>query len=366
MNEDLPENSRELNQKYVEISDCPDIPLRSLFLFSEIMKSGSQVEIADRYGNLSPAKVSRDMKSLKQELHLSHIPDKDFWDSPEAHTLQAVLSPLFDACKKYMADDYPRKISIGAGGSILGWWIGQNTENIRDACSAKGNYIKGDVSDVRISCRPMTNRDILEGVSNGILDFGVVRKSLLDYSRIANPQTGSVASRFLGVVTYGIAVPKRLMKVWAEAKRPTDWSVDGQSGSLLYEKSILNSGYFASVGPEGEFKERLNHALAEEEIDLKIEFSYKSFPQILPHLHAGTHFGLCPMLNQWGAHIPDVEMFPLNLLKDYKREIVLIWNKNLKRQWINVEKITNDLIWCSELRKNLGLDELNFEPDSDS
>jgi len=344
MSEDAPEKSRSLNKTESKFSTShPDLSVRQLFLFYEIMNAGSQVEIADRYSDLNPSKVSRDIYNIKEKLGLTYLSDKDFWVSNEAKILQENIKPLFDVCKKFSEGDLARTVSVGAGGSILGWWVGLNSEKVRVACSKNMDLTKGNVTNVRLSCKPMTNREILSDVTSGLLDFGIVRKSLLSYARVAKSERSIVGSKDLGIVRYGLAVPIQLMDDWAALG--TNWAVDETTGSLTFEESILNNGYFASVGPEGEFKEKLYRALADAGIDLKIEFSYRSFPQILPHLHAGTHFGLCPMLNDWHAEIPGVKIFPLRLMKDYKRDVVIIWNKKLRRPWLDIEAIAEILAW---------------------
>jgi hypothetical protein len=342
-----PPDSGESREHKRPLPDYPDLTLQQLFLFSEIMKTGQQVEVAGRYSDLSASKLSKDIKALKQQLNLANIPDRDFWTSIEAKALDAAIKPLMEACNKFAANDHERTLCIGSGGSILGWWLGKRSELIRDTCSRKLGFAVPSVYHVRLACRPMTNREIFSSVADGLLDLGIVRKSLLTHARAAHKDFGTVGSMPLGCVSYGIAVPDKLRKSWGK----TNWSTTDE-GYLTEELSILNSGFFASVGPEGEFKEQLYRSLVDANIDIRIEFSYRSFPQIIPHLIEGTHFGLCPILHEWGAHIPDCKIYPLKLMSHYKREVVLIWNKNLLKHWIDVEEIAEHLRWPAKPESN--------------
>jgi len=336
----MPDNDLEAAEGSGPLREFPNITLRQLALFNEIMKSASQAEIADRYDDLSKSTLSKEITALKKDLNLTYIADKDFWQSPQAYSLRKAIRPLLAAYEKFSRFEHPRTVHVGAGGSLLGWLVGAKAEDIRNACSKLPHGAPGPIKDVSLFCQPLTNRDVIEQVGSGILEFGLVRKSLLKYSRLVQAET--IRYLDLGSVTYGIAVPKKLKEAWLEWG--TSWDLD-EEGYLLFEDTILDSGHFASVGPEGEFKERLYRAIKDRRIELKVEFGYRSFPQIIPHLLAGTHFGLCPILKQWGASIPDTEIFPLKLLKEYRREIVLIWNEKLLKNWIDIEEIGRLLKW---------------------
>lgn len=331
------------------LPDYPNLNLQQLFLFQEIMKSGAQVEVAARYSDLSPSKVSKDIKELKRELNLGHIEDRVFWESPEALALENAVFPLVDAYRRFSREDYPRTLHVGSGGSLLGWLLGKRSEEVRMACSAKAQIKQPSVYDFRLDCRPMTNKQVFSSVASGAIDLGIIRTSLLEHSRAARKDFGTVESAVLGKVRYGLAVPHRLKKYW---KGTTDWEVQ-EDGYLLAdtESWVLNRGFFVSVGPEGEFREQLNRVFSDAAIDVQVEFSYRSFPQILPHLIAGTHFGLCPVVTDWRIspdepeQIPNCDIYPLRLTDFYDRSISLIWNKKLLKPWIDTEAITEILTW---------------------
>lgn len=321
------------------ISDLPDFCWRQLFLFNEVMQSGHQGEVASRFEDLPVSTLSKDLKDLRRQINLSYLGDREFWSSAEAQTLQKALQPLKRALDKFERCGEAKIVSIGAGGSLLAWCIGRHAAEIRNVCSGlPDNTLQ--FPDVRLNCTPMSNREVLQDVGNGILDIGLIRKSLLDHSRIFNSPNSSISYHDLGSISYGIAVPDRLKNFWESEN--TNFSKD-EEGYLLEEKSILNSGHFVSVGPEGEFRGRLYGALRDADIDMKVEFSYRSFPQIIPHLLEGTHFGLCPIFGDWKPLIPGVTIYPLRLLCHYRRDIVMVWNNRLKRQWIDVDKLADKL-----------------------
>lgn len=334
----LPDDDK---NKRPPLPDYPEVTLEQLFLFMQIMESGSQIDVANRYQKMTPTKVSRAIKDLKLKFNLGSIPDREFWDSTEAQSLKKSIKPLLDAWEKFSANDHSKTVSIGSGGSILGWWIGKKSEEIRGICNVELGHPFDSINHVRLACQSPTNRDIFSKVSSGILDFGIVRASLLDHARAANPDTGTIESCILGKVRYGIAVPDKIKKSWG--KGGTNWKTE--NGYLKEELTILNTGFFASVGPEGEFKERLNRAIIDSGINIRIEFSYRSFPQIIPHLLEGTHFGLCPILSDWKSVIPNTEIYPLRILSKYDRDIAIIWNKKLLKPWINMNEITKHLKW---------------------
>lgn len=342
-------DSDNLDSRVRPFPDYPNLNLQQLFLFQEIKKSGSQIEVASRYTNLSPSKVSKDIKELKRELNLGHIEDRVFWESPEAEALEAAITPLMDLYRRFSHNDHPRSLLIGGGGSILGWLVGRRSEEVRMACSYKAGIRETSVYDFRLDCRPMSNRQVFSAVASGLIDLGIIRTSLLDHSRAARKDTGNVASTPLGKVRYGMAVPHQLKKSW---EATTNWKIQ-DDGYLLPDSElwVLNRGFFVSVGPEGEFREQLNRVFADAGIDVQIEFSYRSFPQILPHLIAGTHFGLCPVVSDWKVspdepdQIPNCDIYPLRLTDFYDRSISLIWNKKLLKPWIDPIAITEILTW---------------------
>lgn len=334
------------SKRFSSFDAIPELTTKQLLLFWEVCEAKSQIEVADRYQDWNQSTVNRAVADLKKKLKLGYLSDKEFWGSKEAESLMSALRPIRDLMIKFERSEFSQVVSVGSGGSLLAWLLGSRIETLREKIGADmPKTIGRQLGNVRFNCISLTNRQTLDSVVNGVLDFGLVRHSVLAHSKAVNLTNSMVQSLPLGNVAYGIAVPDSLKKAWSEWG--TDWSVD-PTGYLKEEKSILDSGYFVSVGPEGEFKEMLYRALGDAGIDLKIEFSYRSFPHILPHLQYGTHFGLCPMIGDWEVGIPGVQIYPLKLLSDYKRPVSLIWNEKVKKKWLDMNVVGDCLKWTDE------------------
>ncbi len=299
------------------------LSLRQLYLLSENQGSGVQTELSKDFKDLTDSKVSRDMKELREYLGVKSLDD-------EALKIVEAFLPLKNLLNRYEGKDAGRIIRIGAGGSILGWLIGSKIDELRDIC--RGKEDSTDVTNIQVNCTPMKNREILQGVRLGTLDFGVVRNSLLHNWK---NDREIIDSEDIGTQRYYLILPRTILEKYSNGDDDSDIL------TAKTQEKILGDEYISTVAAEGEFAVQLEAALADRLIKPKIEFSYRSFPQIIPHLLNGTHVGIAPLAGLWDRMVPECKYYPLEILAHYQRPVSLIYSPRYRPNWLNIDRLKN-------------------------
>ena len=312
-------------------SHIEKISLRQLFWLKELNEHGTPKEISQHYENVSQSTLSRELHTLCKELHIprARLMENNKLSEGPARVLE-VLSPLLSVLQDFANGEVPKTVCLGSGGSLMAWLIGKRMNEIRDLCVACYGS-----TDIRLSCQPMRNREVLGSIRSKILDFGLIRTSLLNSLDAA--AKSEIESLPVGSMRYGLLVPDRILTKLGCSK------VKEEALPLEKEMEILTRKPIATVWPEGEFKLRLECALMEKDLQPRIELSYRSFPQVIPHMLQETHVGIVPYLPDFGVKIPGCSCYVLTLLKDYSRSVSLIWNKKPINFWINADKFAEIL-----------------------
>ena len=288
---------------------------RSLRVASEILNTpettlGRQIKTLE--DKLGFALVTRDRHDLT-------VTDKGkaFLSQVMPHYEQIILAASRQEQEKEIC------IRFAGGGSLVVWLAGKRITKLKRLCHDNTNH-NGDSIHVRSDSKPMSNKDTLYNVAAQNLDFGMVRSGILD-------ERLPIHSEKLGVVTYQLYIPHELA---------AEYGLDEpQSVSQPLEKTLLQKLPLATVGPDGEFRHRLDGELASMGVNANIEFSYRAFPMAAAHLFAKSHAVIMPNVSQYG-----VEQYAnlaicinLSVLQSLKRTICLIVHasEDKRPNWLN-------------------------------
>lgn len=321
-----------LREKLI-LPEFSKLTIRQLRWIHELRQHGQPAEIVRHYEGITPSMLSRDLAEVSDVLGVSQfysVENGEMKLTHEAEQIIAAFEPGLDLLDRFDKQrTNPSRIArIGCGGSILAWLINPRASRLREKFSDEG-------SPASLSCSPLKNRDVVAWVASGALDFGFVRASLLESVR--KTTLDKLGQRMIGDVIYGLAVPTAI-------RDGRDYLRDLLPDQFLtpeVQSEILKREYIATVGPEGEFWMKLSSALSNAGIIPTVEFSYRSFPQTLPHLISGTHVGIVPCPEKWNVRIPNCDIYPLHMLSTYKRRITLIWHNSLAPNWLDPADIAN-------------------------
>jgi len=322
-------------QKQISLPNYCSLILRQIYSLRELKQHGQPSEIIRHYQDINSPTLRRDLKKLSDVLHIDEFYTKsgtEFRLTKEAELILDAFEPAFRLLDRLVKRKYVGRkiIKIGSGGSLLGWLVGQRLDQIRQACGERLSKDSEIKTRVHLECTPLQNRQIVSHICSRALDFGLVRKSLVDV--LPHAASTQIASKEIGTVTYGLIIPEEILGKYGLPR-------GSENEMAKWEETILSTENLATVWPEGEFKMQLQWAFRDRIENPHVEFSYRSFPQTIPHLLAGTHVVLAPFLPIFGVEIPGCRAFPLNLLKNYDRPICLIWNKKLSPDYIDTEAL---------------------------
>jgi LysR family nitrogen assimilation transcriptional regulator len=183
----------------------------------------------------------------------------------------------------------PVEISIAAGNSLLEWVL-----------LAKIGELRRVLPGVRFRVQSERTRDIVDGLVQQSLDFGLIRADSL------RPGLRSVKVRS---EAYSLFVPRKL------APGLTSANLRKQIGELPIATSI-----------GGQFREQLEADAEKAKWLLNIEVSCSSFTQAARAVESGGCAGVLPDVATAQFEPAKVTRFDLPFLKSYNRPLVLAWH----------------------------------------
>lgn len=188
------------------------------------------------------------------------------------------------------AQGQPIVYRLGAGDALLHWALAPVLPGITHAFPR-----------VRFSCESMETEKLIEAVSTGVLDFGVVR---------ANAALGQLEHRPIGSLTYRLYVPVPLMP-------------DGNTDSV---KSLLTTLPLAFLRGNGEYV-RLLTELAGNPLDAAI--TYATLPLVCRAVASANCIGVLPTLAR--SELPAKSFYEMNAsaLQKMKRPLALVYHPRI-------------------------------------
>lgn len=198
--------------------------------------------------------------------------------------------------------------TIGAGDSLIQWLvIPQLGEMLR---------IFPHTRFVTVNLR--TN-DIVQQISDGRIDFGIIRKSA------AAPGLKSVS---LGVVSYVALAPEALVR---------------RKKHLTLRELLKGELPLATQTTDGQFTSGLREIAKTLQINLTPALSCQSFPQTMAAVSSGRFVAIVPELALRDLGTSAVQRIADPLLRTLDREAMLAWNPRLVRVRPNASKISTAL-----------------------
>jgi len=225
--------------------------------------------------------------------------------TPAGERLNVVARECFASLWDFKSEckGLPVEIVIGAGESLIRWLLMPKLIEIR----------KG-LPNVKLKFLNLPTREIVRRLSDGLIDFGVLRKDA-----VSSPLR--VAA--LGRMGYSLFLPTGAGS-----------SADGRER----DAKVLDGVPLATLEGDGSFRQELAAVARKQGIRLNIQLECSSFPLVAGALGAGGMAAILPSIagTELGrVGIKEVKAVPL---KSFGREICLAWNPRLLRIRTALEK----------------------------
>lgn len=213
----------------------------------------------------------------------------------DGRRLYTLVSEYFSAIEDFAescATDMQTFV-IGAGDSLIQWLILPNLKDIRLAAY-----------NAELSCKNMRTQEIVEGLSNGTVDFGFTRKDAID---------GSFEHIGLGKLKFGLFYP-----------------VNTDEG-LKHDIDYLTNLTFAGMEGGGAFQRQFEMIAVKHGIILKKAVNCSSYPMMAKAVKSLGIAAILPMIAS--------EEFPENrfkyrdmiMLDNFERDMVICWHSRKGR-----------------------------------
>ena len=196
----------------------------------------------------------------------------------------------------------PLEIVFGAGESIIQWLLLPRLAAIEKKLpNAQHKFLN------------LPNAEIIQRLNDGLIDFGIVRKSEV---------TKPLSSVPLGRMGFSLFASKGMA---AKVK-----GVPFNQFIGLLPLAILEG--------EGSFRQDLNAISRISKLRLNIKVECSSFTLVARALIAGTLAGILPSMAATELHTMGLVEIPAKALQSFEREICLVWNPRQLRIRIALEK----------------------------
>lgn len=196
----------------------------------------------------------------------------------------AALSDFKGACASQ-----PVHLHVGAGDSIIQWLM-----------LPRLNVARTKLRSVRLSFLNLTTQEIIDQVSEGKIELGVVRKDAV------SPRLKSLR---LGRMDYALYVPKKLIR-----GAGTKW------------QDVLSRSPLALLSGSGVFRQQLEQATTKEGLTLRVEVECSTLPSVCKALQCAELASILPTLADAELAAMDMVKVAVPWMSIVTREICLVWS----------------------------------------
>lgn len=182
---------------------------------------------------------------------------------------------------------------IGAGDSIIQWML-----------LPKLPQIQGCFGKAKITFKNQRTNDIIHGLEEGTVDFGIVR---------ADAVTSRLSSCDLGVLKFALFYP-----------------VD-QAPPQRDSASLLSHFAFAGMEGSGSYQTHIRKVIASQGIIMKHAVNCSSFPMMAKAVQTLSFAAILPEIAVEELPAEHFQKVELAALKPLERQIVICWNHRLAR-----------------------------------
>ena len=205
-----------------------------------------------------------------------------------ARQVRAHLQSLTDF-KKACAGQ-PIEFRIASGNSVVEWLLVPNL-----------GRLTAEAPSTRFSFQNMRTADIVRGLKEHSMDFGILRKSAV---------VAPLKFQSIGQVGYALFAPA----AWAKEKE--------NATTLLSQRPV-------AVPAGGEFNERFQECCEKAKLTPNLRFSCASFTQVAELVRAGHAVALLPEMAEPNLRASGVKRFDFAPMRIYRREIGIVWHPRL-------------------------------------
>ena len=225
--------------------------------------------------------------------------------TPAGQRLHNIAREQFAALSDFKTEclGQPLEIVFGAGESIIQWLLLPRLAALEKKLpNAQHKFLN------------LPNAEIIQRLNDGLIDFGIVRKSEV---------TKPLSSVPLGRMGFSLFASKGMA---AKVK-----GVPFNQFIGLLPLAILEG--------EGSFRQDLNAISRIRKLRLNIKVECSSFTLVARALMTGTLAGILPSMAATELHTMGLVEIPAKALQSFEREICLVWNPRQLRIRVALEKV---------------------------
>jgi DNA-binding transcriptional LysR family regulator len=219
-----------------------------------------------------------------------------------AGVVRETLARLKDVAAK--TPDAPVDVSVGAGDSVIRWWIVPCHRAFARA---------------HLQVSMLSGAEVVDGLLDAQLDFGVVRASDL---------RNGLRSRALGTIDYALYVPKQLQP----------------KGKSLRVKELFAQLPIGVLNGEPRFSARLDASLERANVRVAPAFVCETFPQLQAAVAAGLCAAVLPTLVRDQLPRSEFSEHRDAILGKHDGRMVLAWTPRLERQRARVAALIPGIV----------------------
>ncbi len=245
------------------------------------------------------SQYSRQLKELEEyfEVELTRRDGKCLVLTRTGQKLAEIIRQNFKALADFTAEcaNEPIVYHLGAGDSLIYWKILPRMRLFQKAFPS-----------VTASIRNLRTAQIIDGLHNLRLDFGIMRRN-------AVPSVFKNVS--LGRVEYALYVPTQLLST--ASKTTCEW--------------VIGNVPLVSMESSGEFGSKLIDIMRKSKLKMNTRLECESFPAVCHAIQSGCYAGVLPTMA--ATDLPEDKFISIQtpLFRQLSREIALTWNPRIMR-----------------------------------
>ncbi|HEY1082331.1 MAG TPA: LysR family transcriptional regulator [Prosthecobacter sp.] len=270
--------------------------------FMQMAQAGSIAKAAPEDTNRQ-SQISRQIRELEQFFgaQLTRRRGKTLSLSPAGERLATLIREQLQDLEDFRLEQagQAKAFSIGTGASVLEWLVMPALPEIAKV-----------LGGATLSVGPYRSRNLAEAVTDGRVDFAVIRQDALA------PNARAERLLKLGFV---LCIPRHFLKP----------GVSEREASL---PRIWQTLPFAAGRDGGQLDQALRQAMAEAGVDFQPQFECGSMLQVRQLVEMGACAAVLPKIGVHGLDESQVLQTPFSPLKDYGRGLVLHWNERQMRR----------------------------------
>lgn len=197
----------------------------------------------------------------------------------------------------------PAEVVIGTGESIIQWLLMPRLEQIRER-----------MPNVRLKLLNLPSEETVKRLSDGLIDFALVRKDAV---------ARSLQAKTVGVMGYSLFVPCNLH------------AAESRKAGL----DVLDGLPIATLEGEGSFRSALASSARKRGIQINVQVECPSFPLAARAVAGGKVAAILPTIAATDMQATGAKQVPVSFLKEFDREMCLAINLRLVRIRPFLEKV---------------------------